>query len=168
MTKTSARKIEETRLRDVARRRGMALHRSRVRDPQALGYGLYRIADAETGAVIAGSGVGGYTMTLHEVTAYLADDTASEGAEAGIEPGAGAVGPSGPVDEEALAARVVRLEEALPQPLRLKAVAEILTHEGLELEGVLRAWEFRAWPTPQRRTALDEHLRAHGEAPAAG
>ncbi|MEO3976670.1 hypothetical protein [Streptomyces sp. CAU 1734] len=167
MTKTSARKIEETRLRGVARRRGMVLQRSRARDPQALGYGLYRIADAETGSVIAGSGVGGYTMTLDQVTAYLADDTAA-GAGAGTESGAGAVGPSGPVDEEALAARVVRLEEALPRALRLKAVAEILTHDGLELEGVLRAWEFRAWPTAQRRAALDEHLRAHGEAPAAG
>ena len=64
-------KAREITLRRAAARRGMRVERSRMRDPQGLGYGLYRIVDAATGEVLAGSGPGGFTLTLEQVQSWL-------------------------------------------------------------------------------------------------
>ena len=66
-----ATKVREVRLRDAAARHGLALARSRRRDPLALGIGLYKLVDAATGAVVMGDGPGGFAATLDEVEAFL-------------------------------------------------------------------------------------------------
>jgi hypothetical protein len=49
----------------------MTLQRSRRRDSRALGYGLYRIVDSESGEIYAGDGPGGYALTLRQAEAIL-------------------------------------------------------------------------------------------------
>lgn len=51
-------KSYETRLRRTAARRGLRLERSRLRDPQAYGYGKYRLTELTTGEVVANVGHG--------------------------------------------------------------------------------------------------------------
>jgi hypothetical protein len=58
-------KSVETNLRRAARRRGLGLHKSRLRDPGAIGYDTWRIIDAASGRVIAAD------LTLEEVAARL-------------------------------------------------------------------------------------------------
>lgn len=41
-------KVQENRLRRVARRQGYELHRSRVRDPRGVHFGLYQLTTADT------------------------------------------------------------------------------------------------------------------------
>ena len=41
-------KVRENRLRRMAERQGLALRKSRRRDPRALDYGVYYVADART------------------------------------------------------------------------------------------------------------------------
>ena len=62
----------EVRLRRAAQRQGLTLQKSRTRDPLAISYGLFCIADAENRAV-AGADLMGYSMSLDEVEVYLAD-----------------------------------------------------------------------------------------------
>ena len=45
--------------------------RSRHSGPLALGFGLYKLVDAATGAVVMGDGPGGFAATLDEVEAFL-------------------------------------------------------------------------------------------------
>ena len=45
-------KIEEARLRRMARRQGLILSKSRRRDPNALDYGLYALLDQSTGGTV--------------------------------------------------------------------------------------------------------------------
>lgn len=45
MTTDQETKVRENRLRRAAQRQGLALTKSRTRDPRALGYGLYALAD---------------------------------------------------------------------------------------------------------------------------
>ncbi|MCZ1012340.1 hypothetical protein O1L68_42280 [Streptomyces lydicus] len=136
----------ESGLREMAERNGFVLHRNRTRDPQAVDYGRYHLADAGTGIVIVGGGgPTGYSLTLDDVAAYLDDSSGS----------------APPVAARAnQAGRIARVEEALPETLRLKAVSEFITRSGQELETSLLAWEYRAWRTPERRAALDAHLAA--------
>ena len=61
-------KVFVNRLRRMADRQGLMLHKTRRRDPLALDYGLYLLADARTGAVVVGNG---YSLTLTEVEAWL-------------------------------------------------------------------------------------------------
>lgn len=49
----AAQKVRENRVRNAARRQGLTLTRNRARDPQALGYGTYRLADTATGSLVA-------------------------------------------------------------------------------------------------------------------
>lgn len=65
-------KTREIRLRRTAQRQGLTLHKSRARDPLAIGHGLFHIADDENVAV-AGYGLMGYEMSTDEVEVYLAD-----------------------------------------------------------------------------------------------
>lgn len=64
-------KTREITARRRAERRGLRLARSRRRDPLALGFGLYRLVDAATDAVVMGDGPGGFAATLDEVEAFL-------------------------------------------------------------------------------------------------
>jgi hypothetical protein len=50
----NAEKVRENRLRRVAERQGLALVRSRRRDPRAIDFGRYTIVDAKTRRVVAG------------------------------------------------------------------------------------------------------------------
>jgi hypothetical protein len=48
----SADKIRKTRLRRIAARQGLTLRKSPRRDPDALGYGTYMLADSTTRRVV--------------------------------------------------------------------------------------------------------------------
>lgn len=68
----------EKRLRNAAKRQGLNITRSRVRDPRALMYGRYQItrravpgAHWRGGEVVAGEGIG---LTIDEVETYLLGD----------------------------------------------------------------------------------------------
>jgi hypothetical protein len=65
-------KTREVRLRLTAKRRGYALHRSRRRDPLALGYGSYWITDAG-GQLVAGEPDSRNSLDLDAVEAWLND-----------------------------------------------------------------------------------------------
>lgn len=63
-------KVREVGLRRIALRRGLRLERCRRRDPAAIGFGLYRLVDADSRP-----GTGGpYTMTLEEAAKELGED----------------------------------------------------------------------------------------------
>jgi hypothetical protein len=51
-TETSE-KVREDRLRRMAARQGLRLAKSRVRDPHAMGHGLYALIDDQTGGTIS-------------------------------------------------------------------------------------------------------------------
>lgn len=51
---TTIEKTRETRLRRMAERQGLALHKNRRRDPRALDFGEYYISDPNTSALVAG------------------------------------------------------------------------------------------------------------------
>jgi len=71
-------KVRENRLRRMAlRRKRLKLEKSRLRDPQALGYGRYWLVSPRTSVRVAGGELG---MTLDEIEAYL-DDPDSPGAD---------------------------------------------------------------------------------------
>jgi hypothetical protein len=65
------RKKYETQLRRAAAEMGLALRKSRARDPDRMDYGLYRIEDPETGCVVAGRFPYGYTLELDDVADVL-------------------------------------------------------------------------------------------------
>lgn len=68
------KKTRENRLRRVSDRQGYRLTRSRSRDPNAIDYGLYALADVQTGGTVAAPIAGRWihAMTLDEVESYLA------------------------------------------------------------------------------------------------
>ena len=45
----TAQKVRENRVRNTARRQGLTLVKTRVRDPMATGYGTYQLVDETTG-----------------------------------------------------------------------------------------------------------------------
>lgn len=59
-------KVRESRLRRLARRRGLELRASKRRDPRALGHGscTYTLVESNTNAIVAG-------FTLDHVEEYL-------------------------------------------------------------------------------------------------
>jgi len=64
--------LGESRLRRMAERRSLRLHRSRRRDPSASDYGRYMLRDANTRVIVAGtSSTGDAIWTLDDVEAYL-------------------------------------------------------------------------------------------------
>lgn len=73
MTKTTAEKTRETRLRRMAERQGLRLVKSRRRDPRAIDYGRYMILDVWTTGVVAGSDgdIGLPQWTLDDVEEFL-------------------------------------------------------------------------------------------------
>ena len=68
-------RVLENRLRRSAARQGLSLIKSRSRDPRALGYGQYLIADAPKNGFLVHGGHGGYAdLDLNEVEDYLTQD----------------------------------------------------------------------------------------------
>jgi hypothetical protein len=65
-TVDQAEKVRENRLRRMAQRQGLTLSRSRRRDPRALDFGLYWLADANGVTVTSEQGI-----DLDAVEAYL-------------------------------------------------------------------------------------------------
>jgi hypothetical protein len=64
-------KLRENRLRRIAKRQGLELHKSRTRNKRAWDYGLWVITDEE-GKVVAGAGAGGRPeLTLDDVEVWL-------------------------------------------------------------------------------------------------
>ncbi|MGW0048371.1 hypothetical protein [Nocardia cyriacigeorgica] len=66
-----AEKVRENRLRRAAARQGLQLEKCRARDPRALGFGTYRLADAFTGTVRASAGRSGYGLSLADIEREL-------------------------------------------------------------------------------------------------
>lgn len=67
-----AEKVRENRLRRMAARQGLVLHKSRRRDPRAVEYGTYMLVDLYTDVVVASGNAGrGYGLTLDEVEEWL-------------------------------------------------------------------------------------------------
>ena len=65
----------EDRVRRMAERRGLRLHRSCRRDPSASDYGRYMLRDANTRVIVAGAtSTGEAQWTLADVEAYLLRD----------------------------------------------------------------------------------------------
>ena len=64
-------KIRENRLRRAAQRQGLALTKSRRRDPRATDHGTYMLVDASTNAVVAHGLPSGYGMNLDEIEDQL-------------------------------------------------------------------------------------------------
>lgn len=75
MATSTIGKVRENRLRRMADRQGLALHKNRRRDPYARDYGLYalRPLDAATPQTTQDD------LTLDEVEAYLTTDPATRG-----------------------------------------------------------------------------------------
>ena len=72
MTQTSSGsdRIRENRLRRMAARQGYVLSKSRRRDPRAVDYGGYFLADANTSHLETSE----HGMDLDEVETFLTDD----------------------------------------------------------------------------------------------
>ena len=64
-------KIRENRLRRAAQRQGLALTKSRRRDPRAYDYGTYMLLDTSTNAVVASGSQSGYGMNLDDIETAL-------------------------------------------------------------------------------------------------
>ena len=67
-------KTRETRLRRMAERQGLRLERSRRRDPRAIGYGTYRLADPNGNVAVAADRLSGYGMDLDTIETWLTRD----------------------------------------------------------------------------------------------
>jgi hypothetical protein len=69
----TAEERNENRIRRMAERRSLRLHRSRRRDPSASDYGHYMLRDVNTRVIVAGTTSTGKALwTLNDVEAYLA------------------------------------------------------------------------------------------------
>ena len=68
-------RTRETRIRRKANRQGLQLVKSRLRDPDALGYGRYMLVDADTNLALQYDGMVGPTgqpnWTLDEIEKWL-------------------------------------------------------------------------------------------------
>ena len=94
---TAANKRREARLRRAAAKMGLALQKSRSRDPARMDYGRYRIVNAERGYVVTGGFPYGYSLSLDAVGDVL-DELEAEKVDESIQReweavhGAGAAG----------------------------------------------------------------------------
>lgn len=64
-------KIRENRLRRMAQRQGLKVVKSRRRDPRALDYGGYMIADESTNGVVMGGYPWAFSASLDDIEDYL-------------------------------------------------------------------------------------------------
>jgi hypothetical protein len=75
MAPEQSEKVRENRLRAMATRQGLAIQKSRRRDPMAIDFDRWMIVDLFTGKPVAGTGPGNLpNMTLDGVEAYLRGD----------------------------------------------------------------------------------------------
>ncbi len=63
----------EARLRRAAAGMGLALRKSRTREPRRMDFGCYRIVDGRTGRVLAGTFPYAYSLSLDAVEEALGD-----------------------------------------------------------------------------------------------
>lgn len=63
--------VRENRLRNMAKRQGLLLQKSRRRDPRAVDFGGYMLVDIVTNGVVLGSGNFQYQADIDEVERYL-------------------------------------------------------------------------------------------------
>jgi hypothetical protein len=74
---TDHEKVRENRLRRMAERQGLALRKTRRRDPRAIDYGMYALIDPVRNSVVAGvAGTGRFEWDLDDVEAYLLGEEA--------------------------------------------------------------------------------------------
>jgi hypothetical protein len=78
---TQDEKIRENRLRRMAKRQGLALRKSRRRDPNALTFATYQIIEPRRNLLFLGSQNGGYGETLDSIEAWLTDQERSQRGE---------------------------------------------------------------------------------------
>lgn len=64
-------KVRENRLRRMAERQGLALQKSRRRDPRAIDYDMYILVDPSTNTVVAGLVEGRAAFTIDEIEDWL-------------------------------------------------------------------------------------------------
>jgi hypothetical protein len=65
-------KVDEIRVRRMARRRGWSLVRSRRRDPRAVGFGTYGVFDFDHNAwVLCATGSDGHGLSLERIERWL-------------------------------------------------------------------------------------------------
>ena len=64
-------KIYENRLRRAARRQGLRLEKSRMRDPRGAAYGTYQLVDTRTNTVECYGTPDGYGLTIVEIAQQL-------------------------------------------------------------------------------------------------
>jgi len=68
-------KVRQDRLRRMAERQGLVLHKSRRRDPRAYDYGAYWLMDAATNAIVFGEpSVRSVITDLDQIERYLEGD----------------------------------------------------------------------------------------------
>jgi hypothetical protein len=96
-TDTAANKRYEARLRRLATRMGLALQKSRTRDPNMMDFGCYRIVNAQTGKPVAGTYPFAYSLDLQRAEEALKDlqenplDLANASLDAPVAPAPGPV-----------------------------------------------------------------------------
>jgi hypothetical protein len=73
MANTRNRRAREQQVRRLAQQQGLRLEKSRIRTPQARGYGGYRLWTAEHTAVVYGGIPYQYGATLDEIERFLRD-----------------------------------------------------------------------------------------------
>jgi hypothetical protein len=66
-------KTAENLARRMATRQGLALEKCRARDPRAIGFGTYHLADLNTNTLIAWGLQQGYGLTLTEIFKALTE-----------------------------------------------------------------------------------------------
>jgi hypothetical protein len=71
MANTSNRRAREQRVRRLAQRLGWRLQKSRIRTPQARGYGGYMLIDVQHHAVVYGGIPYEYGATLDAIERFL-------------------------------------------------------------------------------------------------
>jgi hypothetical protein len=68
-------KAKENRLRRMADRQGLRLLKARSRDPRAIDFGCYALADLGTNAIVFGvSTIGRFDASIQEIEHYLTSD----------------------------------------------------------------------------------------------
>jgi hypothetical protein len=97
MEKT-ANRSREARLRRAAASMGLALRKSRARDPNRMDFGCYRIVDAMSGCPVAGTYPYVYSLDLDAVEEALEQLFASPAEEAQMSRGTPAHGCAGGAD----------------------------------------------------------------------
>lgn len=79
-------KVTENLLRRIADRQGWGLHKSRMRDPQGIHFGLYKLENVETGEAYFDDAAHGVWLTAGEVSRALGREDVLTNGHAGRVP----------------------------------------------------------------------------------